>query len=242
MTAFLDLPRGDLDRTVRFWRDVTGYGLTATRGGRDEFASLVPPEGESHLRVQRLRDGGPRIHVDLHVDDVGEAADRAVRLGARRGTSPNDGVATMRSPGGLTFCFVPHYGGQPARPAAWSNGHTSVVDQVCLDIPREQHRTELTFWQELTGWELSQSSREFHHLARPEGMPFRLLLQLLGEETGPVRAHLDLATTDRDAEVKRHEALGAERIARHEHFTVLRDPADSPYCVTDREPETGMPS
>jgi len=73
-------------------------------------------------------------------------------------------------------------------------------------------------------------------------MPFRLLLQLLGEETGPVRAHLDLATTDRDAEVKRHEALGAERIARHEHFTVLRDPADSPYCVTDREPETGMPS
>jgi predicted enzyme related to lactoylglutathione lyase len=240
MTAFLDLPRDDLDRTVRFWRDVTGYGLSSTRGPRDEFATLVPVEGESHLRVQRLRDGAPRIHVDLHVDDVGEAADRAVRHGARRAPSPHDDVATMRSPGGLTFCFVPHHGGERDRPAAWSNGHTSLVDQVCLDIPREQHRRELAFWQELTGWELTQSSHEFHHLTRPEGMPFRLLLQLLGEETGPVRAHLDLATTDRDAEVKRHEALGAERVARHEHFTVLRDPAESPYCVTDREPATGV--
>ena len=43
--------------------------------------------------------------------------------------------------------------------------------------------------------------------------------------------HLDLATTDRAAEVKRHEGLGAERVARHERFTVLRDPADSPHCV-----------
>jgi len=240
MTAFLDLPSGDLDRTVRFWRDVTGYGISSTRGERDEFATLVPPEGEPHLRVQRLHDGGPRIHVDLHVDDVGEAADRAVRHGARRGTSPHGDVVTLRSPGGLTFCFVPHHGGDRTRPAGWSNGHTSLVDQVCLDIPREQHPRELAFWQELTGWELRRSSEEFHHLTPQQGMPFRLLLQQLGEESGPVRAHLDLATTDRAAEVERHEGLGAERVARHEHFTVLRDPADSPYCITDREPETGV--
>lgn len=242
MTAFLDLPATGFDETVRFWRDVTGEGLSSTRGERDEFATLVPPAGDPTLRVQRLQEGEARIHLDLHVDDVYDAADRAAALGARRAQSPQHGVAVLRSPGGLTFCFVPHHGAARPAPTRWPGGHTSLVDQVCLDIPQEHHRRELGFWQELTGWELRASSYsdEFSSLARPEGMPFRLLLQRLGERSGPVRAHLDLATTDRPAEVERHEGIGARVERTHDRFTVLTDPAGSPYCITDRDPVTGL--
>ncbi|MGH3361999.1 MAG: VOC family protein [Nocardioides sp.] len=242
ITAFLDLPSAGFDRTVRFWRDVTGYGISSTRGERDEFATLLPVAGESHLRVQRLHDGAPRVHLDLHVDDVAEAADRAVRRGARRAHSPHGSVATLSSPGGQTFCFVPHHGGGRARPGAWPGGHTSLVDQVCLDIPQQHHAAELRFWHDLTGWQLRRSTtaEEFHHLVRPEGMPIRLLLQRLGETAGGVRAHLDLATTDRDAETSRHERLGADVVDTHQHWTVLADPAGSPYCITDRNPESGL--
>lgn len=238
ITAFLDLPSRELDRAVRFWRDVTGYGISSTRGGRDEFATLLPTAGEPHLRVQRLHDGPPRIHLDLHVDDVTEAADRAVRRGARRVHSPHDGVATLTSPGGMTFCFVPHHRGGRAVPAAWPGGHTSIVDQVCLDIPRNHHAGELRFWQDLTGWEPRRAGAvdEFHQLRGPEQMPIRLLLQRLEEDGGTVQAHLDLATTDREAETSRHEALGAEVVRAHEDWTVLADPAGSPYCITDRVP------
>lgn len=239
MTAFLDLPSAGFDETVRFWRDVTGYALSSTRGERDEFATLLPPEGDPHLRIQRLHDGGPRVHLDLHVDDVAEEADRAVRLGARRAHSPHGGVATLSSPGGLPFCLVPHHGGERARPATWSGGHTSLVDQVCLDIPQKRHAVELRFWKDLTGWTLRSSGAEFHHLVRPQDQPIRLLLQRLGDEDGEVLAHLDLATTDRAAETARHEGRGAKVVRTHEHWTVLADPAGSQYCITDRDPLSG---
>ena len=94
-------------------------------------------------------------------------------------------------------------------------------------------RHEPGFWCALTGWELWHSpyADEFHSLVRPRGIPIRLLLQRLGaEESGPVRAHLDIATDDRAAETRRHAALGA-RVA---------DPAGLAYCLTDRDAESGM--
>ena len=52
-------------------------------------------------------------------------------------------------------------------------------------------------------------------------------------------AHLDLGTTDREAETARHLALGASVVAREEFWTVLTDPAGLAYCITDRDPATG---
>jgi hypothetical protein len=66
----------------------------------------------------------------------------------------------------------------------------------------------------------------------------QILLQRLGDDAGPVRAHLDLATSDRGAETARHKALGAEVLDVRESWTVLADPAGSPYCITGRTPET----
>jgi len=54
-----------------------------------------------------------------------------------------------------------------------------------------------------------------------------------------VTAHLDWATSDREAEVAAHVAAGAQLQGRFEHWTVLRDPAGMTYCVTRRRPEEG---
>ena len=241
MSAFLDLAPDEFDRDVAFWQGVTGYGLSATRGARQEFATLVPPDGDDFLRVQRLGAGASRIHLDLHVEDPQAEADRAASLGATVTTRHELGYVVMASPGGFTFCFVRHRSSIPPRPATWPGGHRSLVDQVCLDLPQRRHETELTFWRDLTGWELESVSREFHRLRRPDGMPLHLLLQRLDDADGRVGAHLDIATTDRAAETRRHEELGARVLRLHDWWTVLTTPAGSAYCITDRAPGTRVP-
>jgi hypothetical protein len=82
LSAFLDFDAASFERGVRFWRDVTGFAVSPARGADGEFATLVPPDGDDYLRVQRLADGPGRIHLDVHVPDPRAAADRAIALGA----------------------------------------------------------------------------------------------------------------------------------------------------------------
>lgn len=239
MTAFRDLPSSSFDAGVAFWRGVTGYGLSAFRGDHQEFVTLEPSEGDAFLKAQRILDGPGGLHLDLHVPAPRAAADLAVGLGATEVADRGDYVV-CRSPGSHVFCFVSHSGGRRPPPAEWE-GSRSLVDQVCLDIPESAYDQECAFWAAVTGWELRASARgEFSSLVRPPEMPLRILLQRLGESSGPVRAHLDVAAEDRAAEVRRHAGLGAELLAEHEHWTTLRDPTGFAYCVTDRNPATGL--
>lgn len=217
LTAFLDLTPDEFDPAVAFWREVTGYALSPSRGAYDEFATLLPPTGDAHLRVQRIGDGPSHVHLDLHAQDQAFEA--------------------RTSPGGLPFCLVS--GAESARPVAatWPGGHRSLVDQVCIDIPPELWDDECDFWATTTGWEVHQGGRpEFRRLRTPDEQPLRILLQRLDEGGGPVRAHLDLATDDREAEVRRHEALGATVAAVHSGWTVMQPPAGPVYCITGRLP------
>lgn len=233
ITAFLDLTPDTYDAGVRFWQGVTGYALSAPRGEEGQFATLVPADGDAHLRVQRLAGSRGRIHLDLHVPGPRVAADRAVALGARE--VADLGYVVMASPGGFVFCFVPEGEREPAVPVVWPGHHISIVDQVCLDVPGELHDRELAFWAAVTGRELVGSTHaEFHRLRRPEGQRLELLVQRLREPLGEVRGHLDLATSDRAAETARHVALGATVVVERGGWTVLTDPAGSAYCITDR--------
>jgi hypothetical protein len=238
-TAFLDLPAADIDAGTAFWRAVTGSGLSSTRGENDEFATFLPRDGDPYLKVQRIADGPAHIHLDLHPDDMPGFVEQALALGARV-TQPGEHVV-MSSPGGFTFCVVPHPAGRAVpSPVPWWGG-TSIVDQVCLDIPGGQLEVETAFWARLTGWEHTQGRfPEFTTLERPDGQPLRLLLQRLDSDDGPVRAHFDLSSADRVAEVVRHRSLDAELVRETGNWTVLRDPAGLEYCVTDRDPATGV--
>ncbi|MDP2774270.1 MAG: VOC family protein [Nocardioides sp.] len=240
VTAFLDLADDDFTKGVVFWAEVTGYGVSAPRGEGGEFATLVPRHGTPFLRVQKLDVGPSRIHLDLHVDDPRVAAEAAVFLGARVVHLSKHGYVVMTSPAGFTFCFVRDEAATRPEPATWPGGR-SIVDQVCLDIAPSAYEIETAFWRDLTGWEPVQSAATPHlsHLRRPTGQPLRLLLQRLDEER-PMAAHLDLAADDRAAETERHLALGARLVGREERWTVLTDPAGSAYCITDRDPQTGL--
>lgn len=239
MTAFLDLEAPRHEAGAAFWQQVSGFALSPSRGANGEFASLLPPSGDDHLGVQRLAEGPSRIHLDVHVEDPGAAATDAEAHGATVAARPDQDYVVMRSPGGFTFCFVDHPGSTPAPVAQWQHGLRSAVDQVCLDIPASLYDRECDFWAWLTGWELrvSRDHDEFRRLIRPPDQPLQLLLQRLGEEEGEVRAHLDLASSDREAESARHVGLGAQLREVHGGWTVLTDPSGMTYCVTDRDPD-----
>jgi hypothetical protein len=241
MTAFLDFPAASCERGSAFWRAVTASTSSAPRGTDAEFATLLPAGGDAFLRTQRLRDGPPGCHLDLHADDRPATVIRAERLGAAV-ISVHDGYVVLRSPGGLSFCVV-EYRGETERPAParWPDGHSSLVDQLSVDIPPDRYEEETAFWSRLTGWPLGPGSRpEFTFLTRPAGIPLRLLLQRLADSaTGSCTAHLDLACDDVAAERARHESLGAQVIRVMASWTTLRDPAGLDYCITRRDPATG---
>lgn len=240
MSAFLDLAPEQHTEGVELWQRLTGHTASATRGERDEFLSLVPPEGDEFLRIQRLAEGPSGVHLDVHVPDPQAAAAEAETAGAT--VVADHGYVVMASPGGFAFCLVSHPAGTRPAPTRWSDRLASIVDQVCLDIPQEHWELETEFWGRLTGKTPYPVSREFHRLPRRRDLPLRFLLQRLDEPTGRVRAHLDLAATDREAETARHERAGAIVEGRHEGWTVLRGPDGFRYCVTDRQPETPVPT
>jgi hypothetical protein len=234
-SAFLDFAPSTFEAGVRFWADVTGYALSPPRGDTAEFATLLPPAGDDFLRVQRLGDGPNRLHLDLHVPDPAVAARVAVELGALIVDEPG-GYVVLTSPAGFTFCFVSHPAAVRPEPARWG-AHTSLVDQLCLDVRSADADRETRFWTALTGWPPATSSiPTLFPLVRPPGMPLRLMVQAVGDDRRPATAHLDLAGTDRSAETERHQVLGAAVEHVTDKFTVLRDPAGLVYCITDRDP------
>ena len=234
----LDTPRGDSARSSAFWSQVTGWSQSPTRGARDEFATLLPPRGDAWVTLQAVAAGPGGIHLDLDVDDVPSAAAEAERLGASRIGVLDDVVVILRSPGGLTFCLTPWHGdAEQVR-----DGATELVDQVCVDCPGDVHDAEVAFWRALTGWEWADADEpELSFLRRPAGIAFRLLFQRLGESTGAVRAHVDLACVDRAASLARHLEAGARVGHLREGWTVMTDPAGRVYCLTDRSPTAARP-
>ncbi|WP_435771887.1 VOC family protein [Nocardioides sp. SYSU DS0651] len=239
ISAFLDSTPEHYATTVEFWSRATGYPLSPPRGDDKEFATLEPPDGDGFVKVQRLRAGDDRVHLDLHVPDPRAAADRAIELGADELTFVGVGYVVLTSPGGQPFCFVSQLADRKPRPTQHAGGHASRVDQVAIDVPVTQYDRELAFWEQVTGWPARRSAHhdEFRFLGPPEGQPLGILVQRLGaDDPGPVRAHLDWGTTDRAAETQRHVGLGATVVAEHEMWTVLTDPTGRRYCLTDADP------
>ena len=82
MWAFLDTPRADAARSWSYWAEVTGWTLSVPRGETDQFATLLPAEGDPWVKLQAVAEGAGGIHLDLDVEDVRAAAEEAKRLGA----------------------------------------------------------------------------------------------------------------------------------------------------------------
>lgn len=242
VTAFLDFAPEEHEAGVALWSRLTGWPATPPRGPDGEYSTLLPPDGDDYLGLQRLGSGPSRIHLDVHVADARAAALQAVDLGASL-MADHDDFLTLASPGGFVFCLVSHPSARRPQPPSWPDGLRSYVDQVCLDIPPSAYDAEFDFWHALTGWERKdpRPGSEFGRLNPPGDQPLQLLLQRLDDEEDAVRAHLDWAATDREQETARHVEAGAELVERFEAWTVLRGPTGMTYCITRRSPETGVP-
>jgi hypothetical protein len=242
VTVFLDRPAASFDAATAFWGQVTGYGLSPSRGADGEFATLLPSSGDAYLRVQRVRSGPGGCHLDLHVDTAAEsleaAADRIRSAGAQV-TRRHERLVVAQSPGRFPFCLVEWHGEQAVPPPLAGDGAgASRVDTLCLDVPPGGFDRELAFWAALTGQRTHPAPVPgYAYLAGPASWPVRLLLQRR-EQAGPgdpVRGHVDFGCADPLA-LDRHVALGARVAATQQYWTVLNDPAGREYCLVGRDP------
>jgi Glyoxalase-like domain len=239
MHVFVDVPTDRGEVTRDFWARALAWERGRPWEANPEFTSLLPPEGDSYVHVQEVDDEA-RVHLDVVVDDLDEARDRAVGLGAGTGTRTQR-WQVMRSPGGLPFCLCrePSAGVRPPG-TRHGDGHKSRLAQLCIDAPDAVFDDELAFWQRLTGWSVDKGGRpEFTGLVGPASAPMKLLMQRLGADDAgtTTRAHIDLGSDDIDAEADRLVGLGARYVDRYPGWALLVDPAGLPFCVTGNSPE-----
>lgn len=100
---------GDVERVAAFWSSLLGLSVTKrwrqyvileSRGGAPALSFQQVPESKASKN---------RVHVDISVDDLDVATDRAIRLGATvLGEITDDGVTArvLADPEGNEFCFV----------------------------------------------------------------------------------------------------------------------------------------
>jgi hypothetical protein len=233
LTAFIDFPASEFDAGTRFWLAATGYTRSASRGGQDEFATLVPAHGDGYLRVQRLGDGPTRLHLDVHVDDPWAAAEQAEAAGAEIVDTSQHSYVVLRSPAGIAFCLVTQQLADVPTPTGWAGGHESRVDEVVFDVPADHLDAELRFWKALAGGEWRAVGGDYPFEARvPDGWALRLRLQAAAIARTPV-GHLHIRTADRVAEVARLVEAGAVVTAVRAGWTVLSGPGGMSLCVLE---------
>lgn len=67
------VPVRDIERALRFYRDVLGFSVTFTNGEPISFAAIAQGDARLHLEVQSAREG--TIHFHLMVDDLSAVAE-----------------------------------------------------------------------------------------------------------------------------------------------------------------------
>lgn len=101
----IDVPEAAHDAELTFWQAATGHELGQNTRYPEYHGAMLAGQ-EFGLLVQRLGDGGPRIHLDVHTDDVEAEVARLERLGARR-VRRVDRWWIMADPAGMPFCVIP---------------------------------------------------------------------------------------------------------------------------------------
>lgn len=110
----VDVPSEHRADEVAFWSGATGSELRELSHAEYHGARLTP---SLVLLVQELGEGAPRVHIDIHTDDVDAEVARLVSLGATEVDRKDDWMV-LRDPAGLPFCVVRARPGELDRPEA----------------------------------------------------------------------------------------------------------------------------
>jgi predicted enzyme related to lactoylglutathione lyase len=97
-----------------FWSAVFEAAVDEIDGDPVQYIDLLPAAGAPRLRFQRVPEAKSvkdRLHLDISVDDLGQAVDQLESIGAKRdpdGTFSEYAYAwqVMHDPEGNEFCIV----------------------------------------------------------------------------------------------------------------------------------------
>lgn len=114
----------------------------------------------------------------------------------------------------------------------------------CITVDAHDPRALAEFWAEVLGWKIGEGVNEIEvwierELGDPNNTGFPDILFLKNSDVKNVknRLHLDLRPDDQDAEVRRLEKLGAQRIEIGQSadpdtsWVVMADPEGNEFCV-----------
>jgi predicted enzyme related to lactoylglutathione lyase len=119
------------------------------------------------------------------------------------------------------------------QPQSYLRGHLVVVID-CADLDRAAQ-----FWTSVLGYAREgPAGATYQSLVPADGRGVEILLQRVPERKGGKnRLHLDLRTTDLDAEVERAVALGGQRLTSEPVtesgwcWHILADPDGNEFCI-----------
>jgi hypothetical protein len=106
--------------------------------------------------------------------------------------------------------------------------HRSKLNAALVDVPGDVFEREIEFWSAAIGRVPDGDDEDDY---RDFGQPVPGFQFMLQRVDAAARVHLDIETDDVEAEVRRLEALGAERVAPIQSWWVMRDPAGLLFCV-----------
>ena len=115
--------------------------------------------------------------------------------------------------------------------------HQSRLSGFIIDCETDDLEGAAAFWGKALGLRVEASSQAGESLYRRlEGTPLDIEVQKVAHES---RVHLDIESTDVEAEVRRLEKLGARRISAVRDWQVMEAPTGQRFCVVparrDRE-------
>jgi catechol 2,3-dioxygenase-like lactoylglutathione lyase family enzyme len=231
----LDAP--DIEGLASFYAELAGWEVV----GREPDWITVRADDGQELAFQLAPDHvAPRwpgqelpqqIHLDLQVDGIEAAAERAIRLGASRLATGASWI-TMADPAGHPFDLCQKDG----------LGSATQLFAVTIDAPDAAALAR--FYAEILGMEVGYDGPEGSLIS---GGGKNVMFQQVGEYTPPrwpdparpQQGHLDIEIEDLDAGEARVLELGATRLeGGGKTFRVFADPAGHPFCLTAAAPDS----
>jgi predicted enzyme related to lactoylglutathione lyase len=225
----LDAP--DIQKLASFYTQLAGWEtvrsdpdwITIRTGDGQELAFQLAPD---HVAPEWPGQEHPQhFHLDLQVDGIQAAAERAVGLGATR-LADNATWITLADPAGHPFDLCQKDGVGP------------VMDLFAVTIDAPDALALAHFYAQLLGMEVTYEGPEGALIAG--GGKSVMFQQVSGykaprwpDPANPQQAHLDIVVEDLDAGEARALELGASRLpGGGKRFWVFADPAGHPFCLT----------